>query len=303
MGLLGKWVESLDYEYEISTSCTRHRSPHSSCEKCIAVCEEKAITLVNNKPVIERDKCSECGNCISACSTQSISGIYPKRTVINNQLLITREHTPTVKELLVLRKKGVKVIVSEEPSLNGAWKHVVEETNSMLDQLGEEPFTISNKAIEKAEESYSRRELFSLWKKSSQSLMVQATPAKWRFTHSDLDLEKYYPDYQFTSIAVDPNTCTLCKACNILCAKKCLTISETSFIVATQSCSSCQLCADICPEKAITIKELISAVNDIHYPIHKKQCSVCNQPYNTLREDDEKCVMCSTKREGYLSSN
>ena len=302
MGLLGKWVESLDYEYEISTSCTRHRSPHSACEKCIAVCAEKAITLVNNKPVIEREKCTECGDCISACSAQAVSGIFPKRTVIGNQLLITREHKPTVKELLVLHKKGVKVIGSENPSLIEAWKQVIEETNSMLFQLGEEPFTLSNKAIEKAEESYSRRELFSLWKKSSQSLMVQATPAKWRFNHNDLDLAKYYPDYQFTSITVDTNTCTLCKACDILCPKKCLTISETSFTVATQSCSSCQLCADICPEKAITIKDHITAVNDIHYPIYKKQCGVCHQPYNTLREHDEKCVMC-TKREGYLPSN
>ena len=139
-------------------------------------------------------------------------------------------------------------------------------------------------------------------KKSSQSLIVQGTPAKWRFNHNDLDLAKYYPDYRFTSITVDSNTCTLCKACDILCPKKCLTISETSFTVAAQTCSSCQLCVDICPEKAITIKNHITAVNGIHYPIYKMQCRVYHQPYNTLREYDEKCVMC-TKRVGYLPSN
>ena len=89
MGLLGKWVESLDYEFEILTSCTRHQSPRSTCEKCIDVCEEKAITLVNNKPVIAREKCTECGNCIVRLLAQAISGIFPKRTVINNQLLLT----------------------------------------------------------------------------------------------------------------------------------------------------------------------------------------------------------------------
>ena len=40
MALLSKWVESLDYEYEILSSCTRHRSHHSTCTKCVETCEK-----------------------------------------------------------------------------------------------------------------------------------------------------------------------------------------------------------------------------------------------------------------------
>ena len=302
MGLLSKWVESLDYEYEILTTCTRHQSPRSTCGKCLDVCEEAAITLVNNKPVIASGKCVECGDCISACPVQAVAGIFPKRTVIQNELLITGEHTPTVKELLVLYKQGVKGIISEDSELIESWKKAIDEANVMLQELGEERFTISIKALEKADECYSRRELFTLWKKESQSIMKQVAPAKWRFNHIQLDLSKYYSDYQFATISVNLNTCTLCKACESLCEKKCLTISETSFSLATQACSSCQLCADICPEKAIMVEDQIKIVNDIHYPIYRKECSVCHQPYETLREDDEKCVRC-TKRKGFLSSH
>jgi ferredoxin len=302
MGLLGKWVESLDYEYEILSSCTRHQSPLSTCEKCLSACQENAITLVNNRPVIAKEKCVECGDCISTCPVQAVAGIFPQRTVLQNELLITSEPTLTVKELLVLNKQGIKGIICEDSIISKSWKQTIDEANSLLHQLGEEPFTISIKALEQTEECYSRRELFSLWKKESQSLMKQATPAKWRFNHGQLDLPKYYPDYQFTNISVNLDTCTLCKACEILCEKKCLTITETSFSLAVQTCSSCQLCTDICPEKAITIEGQIKNVHDIHYPIYKKQCSVCHEPYNTLREHDEKCVRC-TKTEGFLSTH
>ena len=51
MALLSKWVESLDYEYEILSSCTRHRSHHSTCTKCVETCEKQAISINNGKPL------------------------------------------------------------------------------------------------------------------------------------------------------------------------------------------------------------------------------------------------------------
>ncbi|MDR7076643.1 ferredoxin [Neobacillus niacini] len=304
MGLLSKWVESLDYEYEILTSCTHHRSPRSTCEKCLDVCEEEAISFVKGKPVILRKNCVECGNCISACPVQAVAGIFPKRTVTENKLVITSDHKPTVKELLVLHKKGVNELISENTTTIEPWKHVVDEANVMLKQLEKEPFFITIKALEMEEDRYSRRELFSFWKKESESLMKQVAPAKWRFNHDQLDLAKYYPDYQFTAISVDVSKCSLCKACMFLCSKKCLDITETGFTLTAQTCSYCQLCVDVCPEKAITIEDKIMKVNDVQYPVLNKTCNVCKNSFETLREHDEKCVIC-TKQEGlgYLSSH
>ncbi|MFJ7729441.1 4Fe-4S binding protein [Neobacillus sp. NPDC097160] len=300
MGLLDKWVESLDYQYEVLPSCTRKKSPRSTCQSCLDVCEHDAITLENNHPFIQKEKCIECGNCIAACPVQAVAGIFPQRSVIDNKLLVSNEHVPTVKEMLVLYKQGVREMVSEDPSLTGSLLNVIEEANSILIQLGEDALKVSNKAIEKTEEVYSRRELFSLWKKEGKSLIKQAAPAKWRFNHKHLDVTKYYPNYQFTNISLNLDTCTLCKACEILCDKKCFSITETSFSIAAQACFSCRLCEDICPENAIRLEERISVVKDIHYPIYKKQCCTCQKPFETIRENEEQCVSC-TKRKGFLA--
>lgn len=302
MGLLDKWVESLDYEFEVLTSCTRYKSPRSTCQRCLNVCEHEAITLENNSPMIHREQCIECGNCIAACPVQAIAGIFPKRTVINNKLLVSNEHVPTVKEMLVLYKKGVREIISENTALTDSLLIVIEEANSMLIQLGEDTFKVFNKTIEKTEEVYSRRELFSIWKKEGQSIMKQVAPAKWRFNHKHLDVTKYYPNYQFTNIYLNPDKCTLCKACEFLCEKNCFSITETGFSIVAQACSSCRLCVDICPENAIKLEEHISAVKDIYYPIYKKQCCICHEHFETLRKNEEHCVSC-TKRKGFLSSH
>lgn len=302
MGLLSKWVESLDYEFEILATCTRHQSPRSTCKKCSDSCEEEAVTFVKNKPVISREKCTECGNCISVCPVQAVAGIFPKRTVVDNKLLVDSEQTPTAKELLVLHKKGVEGLISEDTATIELWKPVIDKANAMLQRMDKEPFTITIRKLAAAEEMYSRRELLSLWKKEGKSIMKQVAPAKWRFNHQQLDLSKYYPEYQFTFISIDPNKCILCKACEFLCEKKCLHIGEEGFSVTAQSCSACQLCVDVCAEKAITIEEQISTAQEIHYPLYKKTCRVCHQSFDTLREHDEKCVMCSKREElGYPS--
>ena len=143
MGILSKWVESLDYEYEILNSCIRHRSPRSTCEECVKSCPENAISIHNSKPEIDNKKCTECGQCISACPVQAVAGIYPNRTIKQGQLVITdNEHIPTVKELLILYKKGIHSIVSETEPLEKQWEKSIEQANSILIGMDEEPFTL-----------------------------------------------------------------------------------------------------------------------------------------------------------------
>ena len=46
------------------------------------------------------------------------------------------------------------------------------------------------------------------------------------------------------------------------------------------------------------VEDKIMKVQDVHYPVYKKTCDVCKESFETLREHDEKCVIC-TKREGF----
>lgn len=300
MSLLGKWLESLDFEYKILPSCTRNKSPRSTCLECVTSCGEQAIKIVDNMPVINHDKCSECGHCVSACPVQAVEGIFPKRTIIQNQLVLSGRNFPSAKELLVLYKKGIQTIrVENEAQLENA-KATIEEANILLDQLGEAPFIILIKTIEKNEQTFSRRELFTHWKKESKSVLKDFAPATWRFNQSHFDLSNYYKGYQFAKIEIETEKCTLCNACQRLCEKNCFDIGEEHFIISADKCSACQLCADICPEKAITIEKRISKKDEITLSIYKKICSNCSEEFSTLSTKDEECQMC-TKRKAYMT--
>ncbi|WP_230203621.1 4Fe-4S dicluster domain-containing protein [Bacillus massiliigorillae] len=291
MGLLSGWIESLDYEYEVLSFCTRQVSPHSKCLKCVESCDKKAISIINDRPVINHEKCIECARCISACPVQAIAGIYPKRMIFQDQLVITDKSVPTAKELLIFHNKGIRKIVGETQASIELWKEVIEEANVILEQLNELPFLIEIKLIEK-NETLTRRELFSFWKNEGKNFVKQAVPAKWRFNQADLDMQKYYKDYQFSSITIDIEKCTLCSACQQLCKKRCFEILDRSFSISAQGCSDCQLCVDACPENAIKIESQISQKQNIIFPIHTKICNKCCKEFNTLREYDDLCISC-----------
>ena len=298
MGILSKWIESLGYELEILPTCTRNLSPYSTCKKCVDACGEQAISMENGRPLINQNKCTDCGNCISTCPVQAIAGIYLKRTVIQNQLVIKEEKIPTIKELLILFKKGIRTIVAETPDVLENWKETIDEANLLLVELGEVPFSTEIKSI-KEEIVVSRRELLSLWKEESKSVMKQAAPAKWRFNHSDFHLPKYFKDYQFATIRIDPEKCTLCPVCQKLCEKKCISILDEHMSITSQNCSACQLCVDACPEQAIVVDEQISKAEEIVLPIFDQNCHSCKSPFRTLSEHDSNCVVC-TKRNYYI---
>lgn len=300
MSLLGKWLESLDFEYKVLPSCTRNKSPRSTCLECVNSCGEQAIEIVDNVPVINHEKCSECGHCVSACPVQAIEGIFPKRTIVQNQLVLSGRFFPSAKELLVLYKKGIQTIRVENEALLEKARGAIEEANVLLNQLGEVPFIILIKPIQKDEQVFSRRELFTHWKKEGKSVLKDFAPANWRFNQSHFDLSTYYKGYQFAKIAIDNENCTLCKACQRLCEKNCFDIGEEHFAISAHECSACLLCADICPEKAITIEKRISKKEEVTLPIYKKVCSNCSEEYSTLNITDKECQMC-TKRKAYMT--
>ncbi len=42
------------------------------CESCIPACPVEAITMVEEKAIIDQAKCDACGTCIAECPTEAI---------------------------------------------------------------------------------------------------------------------------------------------------------------------------------------------------------------------------------------
>ena len=60
----GCLVNSSNLEVE-STLCV-------GCGKCVTVCPYNAITVLNNKAVIDPSKCQHCGKCVKVCPYDAI---------------------------------------------------------------------------------------------------------------------------------------------------------------------------------------------------------------------------------------
>lgn len=297
--LLGRWLESLDYEYHISPDCSRHQSPRSSCTACIDQCPVDAITLVDGKPVIYNEDCIECGDCVANCPIQAVEGFLPKRTIKNDQFIIDGNRIPTIKELLVYYKKGITTIVCEQENIHPDWEKTIQEANQMLEDLGEPPFQVAyEQDSSNDDKKISRRELFFIWERGLKNIGKQMAPAKWRFNHESLDLLTHYPDHQFVDISLDLEQCTLCKACQVLCKNNCLEVNEDHFSISPQQCTNCSLCQDICPEGAISIKEMITPTSPVDYQVFNNVCSSCEETFTALDEDKDLCLFC-TKRDEY----
>ncbi|MDF1510841.1 4Fe-4S binding protein [Robertmurraya sp. DFI.2.37] len=294
MGLLSKWIESLDYQYEILPTCSRCKSPRSTCSRCIEACELKAIEMKNGVPQINYKKCNECGKCLVSCPVQAIAGIFPKREIHQGRIVIDKSTPPSAKELVVYAKKGLKGIVGED-GYNEQWDHAVKEANEILLQLEGRILTVEHSKVERSEEVISRRELFYSWKEGTQSLIKEMAPAKWRFNQTALELARYYPHHQFAMIDLNIEKCSLCHACEKLCDKKCLEITDKGFVISAQACSFCQLCEDICPEKALTVTEKVSPYKQIEHSLRTHVCSTCQTSFKTLSENQLQCVPCMKK--------
>lgn len=301
MGVVGTWLESLDFQYEISDECVRDKSKKATCTKCAKACPEPgAIVITDRIPSIQPDLCKECGNCIAACPVQAIEGVFPKRHVQAGKLLAYNGSIPLIEELLIHASNGIHSILPQEP-LNEVWIKRVESANNLLFEMEKNTLEVLLVKSMK-EEAVTRRDLFTMLGKESKKLAKDVTPASWRFNHKNLELAPYYPDYQFNQVEIISEKCTLCRTCERLCPKQCFVLNEEGFKIAPQSCSGCMLCGDSCPEQAITINEKVSIAMTVTLVVYINTCTECEKTFKTLHKKEAKCPVCSRLKEGYLSS-
>ncbi|MEW8985700.1 MAG: 4Fe-4S binding protein [Bacillus sp. (in: firmicutes)] len=257
--------------------------------------------MVNGKIEIDVNKCDSCGECITSCPVSAVKGNVPSRTVKNGLLYYEPHYCPTVKELLVFRKCGVKGIAVPGGTLDDSqWVDHIEEANQWLVKLGLEPFYFC-RAEELAPPAMSRRDLFTSARKKGKDVAKEMAPAEWRQNPNAWSLPFHYRDVQFFEVQLDLEKCTLCQSCVKLCKQDVFNLSvdaadggASSLFINHQKCTNCQLCIDVCNEDAVVVAEKVSAKTESAIEVEERTCTRCKKSYLafSVSEDESKCPVC-----------
>ncbi|SJZ89434.1 4Fe-4S dicluster domain-containing protein [Selenihalanaerobacter shriftii] len=95
--------------------CTKIRSPHSQCQRCIKNCSQDAITI-KQEVNISQEKCKKCGQCYNVCPV----GVFVIQESSDSKLISDAENIANFDQELVfscqrvnlkrnMRKKEIKV--------------------------------------------------------------------------------------------------------------------------------------------------------------------------------------------------
>lgn len=166
MSILINWLESLHQEIIVTSKCVRERSRKSTCGYCLEKCEHEAIVIKEKLLFINTTKCTMCGECIVSCPLSAIEGNINNRVFEKGSLVFDYNYVPSLKELLIYKKRGMTSIQAHQP-LNKNWETVLFETNDQLQLLEESPIVVVEKVID---EMLTRRALFGSLQKEGKQL-------------------------------------------------------------------------------------------------------------------------------------
>ncbi|WP_066256672.1 4Fe-4S binding protein [Neobacillus drentensis] len=298
MSFLVKWLESMHVDLKITNKCSRNRNVRSNCTLCFESCKCGALEINQQSIEINQSLCTSCGDCVIACPLSAIEGIVVSREFEKKTLIYKEDYTPIEKELLIYKKRGLNAIILNGAPLNDKWKFVLAETNRKLSQLDQSPIEVVQR---KNDEKLSRRDLFTSMQSGGKRLVKSLTPALWKLEANEWNLANYYPEYQFYTVELDKDKCTLCKACFTFCSQNVFQLKDTSLQIESNNCVNCTDCVDICQESAIQINTEIKGKIDYQEPIHAKKCLDCGQSFNSLQPETVKCPICVHRNPEWLS--
>ncbi|SDL89386.1 4Fe-4S binding protein [Bacillus sp. OK048] len=298
MSILVNWLESLHEEMKVTNKCSRERNRKSTCSYCIEKCEHDGIVIKGDLLLIDTKKCTMCGECMIVCPVSAIEGVASNRSFEKGSLIFDRSYVPSIKELLIYKKRGMTSIQVSQQPINQEWETVVHATNEQLHLLDESPIVVIEKVND---EMLSRRALFGSFQKEGKQLAKRMAPAVWKMEQDDWKLSKYYSDYQFFSVNLDQDKCTLCKACFGLCPEGVFQINEGMLHIDNQKCVNCTACTDVCSENAIEIQLDVKIKSEQFEPIHSQNCKDCGHSFYTFDTGIEKCHVCINRDPSWLS--
>ena len=297
MSLLLDWLESMHVDMKVTNKCSRKRNLRSTCHFCIGACKNKAISNEHYSIEINSEQCTSCGDCMVACPLSAIEGIAISREFKHSQLLYHDSYIPSEKELLIYKKRGMKGVKSET-SINSYWEQVLDETNKKLFSLGEGMLSIEQG---EEKEKLTRRALFSTVKMAGKQAIKNLAPAVWKIEAEEWKLSTWYPGYQFYSVELNHQVCSLCQACFSICTENVFVSGEEFLKIENEKCVNCMDCRDICSEQAITITPNIQPKVEQQFKLYMRKCSSCSRVFPSLRPDDSMCHICASRDPEWLS--
>ena len=298
MSMFVNWLESLQVDLNITNRCSRKRNLRSTCSICFDGCNYKALTINQQKIEIILERCTSCGDCMISCPLSAIEGMTSSREFEKECLIYDEGYTPSVKELLIYKKRGLHSIKIAGNSLNQKWEIVLNQANRKLKIIGHNPIKVIQKVNE---ETFSRRDFFTSIQKGGKQLAISMAPASWIKDENEWKLVNYYPEYQFYTVEIDQNKCTLCQACSSFCLEKVFSIRDSILLIESEKCVNCKDCTDICPEQAIEINPDFKKRSEFHATFHIKECRDCGKSFHTFQPETEKCHICKDRDPEWLS--
>lgn len=298
MTFLVKWLENMHFDVNITNKCSRQRNVHSTCSICIEACSLEALSIKQHTIEINREKCSSCGNCVISCPLSAIEGIAATREFENQSLVYNEFYTPSVKELLIYKCRGLASVKMDCIRMNQQWEAVMEQTNKILIELKQTPIEIVQK---NTEEKYSRRAFFTSMQTEGRKLAKRLSPASWRIIANEWNLANYFPEYQFYTVELDHNKCNLCRVCFSFCLQDVLHLKDSILHIESDKCVKCCDCTDTCLENAIQIKPGIKIKSESSHPFQIKECRSCGQSFYSFQSEAEKCSICVNRDPNWLS--
>jgi ferredoxin len=298
MSFLLNWLESLSKEINVTKKCSREILHQATCLTCIDKCKQKAITIKSNAITIDSQNCTLCGVCVAACPLCALEGMGPQRTFVKEGLLYDESSPPSIKELLIYKKRGVQSIFVKDNSLSESLFQLIEETNDILQRLEEKPITVHQSL---QEEKISRRFFFTTIQLEGKQLAKGLVPASWKLNSDAWDVRDYYPDFEFYSVDLDQSRCLLCQACFSICPEKVFGLNEAVLEITGNNCVNCRLCVDVCPEHAIEITPNIKKKKSSFLDYYSHVCQNCGQNFYSFQTNVERCYICKDRDRDWLS--
>jgi Fe-S-cluster-containing hydrogenase component 2 len=298
MSILVNWLESLHEEMKVSSRCVRERNRKSSCGFCVQTCKQNAFEIKDHLLILDTNKCTMCGECMLACPLSAIEGVLSNRVFDGGSLVFNYNYVPSIKELLIYKKRGMTSIQVSQQPLSKEWKTVVSQSNDYLQMLDEDSIEVVQKV---KEEVLSRRAFFGSFQKEGKQLAKSMAPAAWKMKQDDWKITRYYPDYQFFTVQLNKEKCTLCQACFALCPENVFQIKNNKLVIQNEKCVNCTSCTDVCPENTIEIILDVKSIKDSQENVHLKACIVCEHPFYTFNVENEKCPVCANRDPDWLS--